>query len=131
MTTAYQIVAYSTASTPRSTGEGDLTASTTDNGDYTRHHHSFKTTTVSTVYTISKHQETSYATPSPSPEIPPKRPRKKSPKYTSKQPTRYFHTKIEDEYPPRELRPPGRPRQYLQGHHQGYKSTPGRRRTQY
>ena len=30
------------------------------NGDYTRHHHSFKTTTDSTAYTISKHQETSY-----------------------------------------------------------------------
>ena len=39
-------------------------------------------------------------TPSPSPEIPPaKRTRTKSPKYTSKQPTRYFHVKIEDEYP--------------------------------
>ena len=45
---------------PRSTGEGDLTASTTDNGDYTRHHHSYKTTTDSTAYTISKHRETSY-----------------------------------------------------------------------
>ena len=39
-------------------------------------------------------------TPSTSPEIPPaKRTRTKSPKYTSKQPTRYFHVKIEDEYP--------------------------------
>ena len=39
-------------------------------------------------------------TPSPSPEIPPaKRTRTKSRKYTSKQPTRYFHVKIEDEYP--------------------------------
>ena len=40
------------------------------------------------------------ATPSTSPEIPPaKRPRTKSPKYTSKQPTQYFHAKIEEEYP--------------------------------
>ena len=40
------------------------------------------------------------ASPSPSPEIPPaKRPRTKSPKYTSKQPMQYFHAKIEEEYP--------------------------------
>ena len=40
------------------------------------------------------------ATPSPSPEVPrAKRPRTISPKYTSKQPTQYFHAKIEEEYP--------------------------------
>ena len=40
------------------------------------------------------------ATPAPSPETPrAMRPRTKSPKYTTKRPTQYFHVNIENEYP--------------------------------
>ena len=57
--------------------------------------------------TVTRPPQTAQLTPSPSikkpaasPEVPrAKRPRTKSPKYTSKQPTQFFHAKTEDEYP--------------------------------
>ena len=57
--------------------------------------------------TVTRPPQTAQLTPSPSikkpaasPEVSrAKRPRTKSPKYTSKQPTQFFHAKIEDEYP--------------------------------
>ena len=72
------------------------------------------------------------ATPTPSPKVPrAKRPRTKSPKYTIKQPTQYFHTKIEDEYPLQEKYDLQDVHAPLQGHHQSYKAARGRRRTQH
>ena len=107
-------------STPRndSTGEGDFTASSTDTGDqHTRHHHSYKTTKDSTAHAISIHQETSYTGSF-------------SRDFTCQETENEVaevHDQTADTVLPcqhreqisstREIRPPGRPRHHLQGHH--------------